>query len=339
MAHDEARRDEEALRQRFDKVVEERAKRLGVPPDAAREVPNDTPLFRQAAEALGRAAGVSADAVLDSYGRRVTDSAYPTAECLTVDDVMDYGASGTLSDAHQTHLGKCDACTALASATQPSNEGLSRFTEELREMLRHPTVATAPGPERAAVMTSAAPAPTRGWARRIWEPLSAFAGAFVAVLVSFAIIQGASRTDRLAGLAHPSVTADAASVGDIVKQLTELQRTIAEATQVAARAELAARDARSAQTALAANQAEALKRVSANLEEYKKVALGAAITSQIVWGDPARRYQKGDIIVTTGQGTGFSGGRVLMVENPVALNEVKGEMVRSMREMGLQPAK
>jgi len=127
----------------YQRILELRAKRLGVSPHEAERVDRSKPLFLIAAEAAAERLGVSPEEVLDADLKRMDSSTYPTPECLTPDDVEDlveadleFGAAVAfsqlpLSKAQLSHLESCDGCQTLVAACRPQRSRRDEFERVL----------------------------------------------------------------------------------------------------------------------------------------------------------------------------------------------------------------
>src|SRR5713226_279788 len=73
----------------YERVVRARAQRLGVSLAEAETVDVSKPLYLAAAERDAARRGTTAKSVLLEDLRRLEESSYPTADCLTPDDVED----------------------------------------------------------------------------------------------------------------------------------------------------------------------------------------------------------------------------------------------------------
>lgn len=336
MENKETRKREDQIRARLENVLRQRAERLGVSLEAAAAFDNDAPLYRQAAEARAKQESTSADAVLDHYGQRILHSNYPSPDCLTPDDVLDYAESGALGDSQTAHLDTCQMCTALLGGSRPTDVGLSRFAEEVRQVLTGPkAVEVAEQTSKRSGSSISQAAVRRDSGRfRMWMP--AFSGAFAAVLIGTVIAQTMLRIFA----PSPIVVAESSGNPRLVKQFDQLQAAVqaelAETRRMTTLAEAAAVESRKIQESSVARQAAEWKAVLASLDEYKKLALSTAVAPHIAWAEPNKKYQKGDIITFVGASS-FIGGPQFRVEDAQAWNDVQGEVMRSIKEIGLKP--
>jgi hypothetical protein len=138
----------------FDRVLARRAKRLGVSEKAARNVGSQKLFYLAAAQGAAARLGKSPEDVLQDDLLRVENSSYPTAECLTPDDLeelVDYLGENQISlgeavasskvansswNNAMKHLVVCDPCQTLLAACLPSNARRREFDTYLDKTLR-----------------------------------------------------------------------------------------------------------------------------------------------------------------------------------------------------------
>jgi hypothetical protein len=107
------------------------------PTRSTTEGDQDKPFFVQAAEARAAKLGTSTEQLLSRYSEQLRDSNYPTANCLTPDEVRSYVSSSSLSDAHEQHLAICDGCKNLLEAAEPPREVVLALLEDVRLIAAH----------------------------------------------------------------------------------------------------------------------------------------------------------------------------------------------------------
>ena len=142
---------------RFNRILEQRALRLGISLGAAALVAGEKPLRLEAAELAAKRLGheVTPEDVLQGDLKRMEASDYPTPECLTPDEVEDLAIAGFASadklleaarapgaaliggiaPERIAHLADCDACRTLLLACQPSAEQREQFKQRLQQTL------------------------------------------------------------------------------------------------------------------------------------------------------------------------------------------------------------
>ncbi len=142
----------------FERVLARRARRLGISESAARDVGSQEPVYLVAAQGAAARLGQSAEAVLEGDLRRVENSTYPSADCLTPDDLEELidamGAepirlqevlaagrpipSKILNSPWASaldHLTGCDPCRTLLAACLPSEARKQEFAIFLEKRL------------------------------------------------------------------------------------------------------------------------------------------------------------------------------------------------------------
>lgn len=93
---------------------------------------DDKPFYLKAAETRGAEMGISADQLLATYSERLRNSSYPTADCLTPDEVQAYVSGNMLAADRIRHTESCEGCQNLLEAIQPSPEVVLELMEEVR---------------------------------------------------------------------------------------------------------------------------------------------------------------------------------------------------------------
>lgn len=125
----------EKNRRVYDRIVSERARRLGISEEEAAVPQSNQPLHEIAAVERGKELGLTAAEVLRRDIESLRRSQFPTADCLTPDEVQDYSETKVLTERCLQHLTSCEACTGLLAATEPPIEHMKSFYEEVRQML------------------------------------------------------------------------------------------------------------------------------------------------------------------------------------------------------------
>lgn len=115
----------------LDKILAQRAERLGIPIDKVRDSAPPEPQFLQGA--MEKNAAASIDDVLREDSQHFEQSTYPSPDCLEPHEV-DLCLSGQLDSGRMQHLESCTACRALIAACQPSDDRVHRFMEEVRQL-------------------------------------------------------------------------------------------------------------------------------------------------------------------------------------------------------------
>lgn len=99
----------------------------------------ERPLFLQAAEKQATAGGITPERLLADYLRRLSESNYPTPECLAPEDIQRFNENAELSAAQKQHLADCEECRSLLKASSPSSERIRPLMEEVRQTRRMTT--------------------------------------------------------------------------------------------------------------------------------------------------------------------------------------------------------
>lgn len=131
--------------ERFERIVRQRAKRLGVTVDEALNTAPREPRFIRAAEERGRRLGMSGDEILRLDLERIESSSYPGQNCLQPCDVEDYIDGRPLADISKAHLKECAGCRTLLKVAEPTEESVQRVLEEVRVLLPQTFAAAAGG--------------------------------------------------------------------------------------------------------------------------------------------------------------------------------------------------
>jgi TolB-like protein/tetratricopeptide (TPR) repeat protein len=166
----------------FKELLELRAKRLHVPLEQAANIDTYSAQFQESIEQLAALEGLTPEAYLEGFARRIGQSTYPTPECLTPNEVLRYAETGAVRPAQQEHVSSCPSCNTLLAASRPPEDGFARIKEELRHLV---TVQ----PERPALQPQPAYADIPLRARLAWvmKPAALVSAGAVAVL---AIVTG-----------------------------------------------------------------------------------------------------------------------------------------------------
>ena len=134
-------------RNAYQRVMQKRAKRLGSSVEEAQREPVSTSGYLAATEAAAARLGVEPSSIFEEDRQRLENSTYPTAECITPDDVEDLvevlSARKLSIDQINTpegqqvmaavwpkatsHLAICDPCRTLLNACS-SLHGQTDFT-------------------------------------------------------------------------------------------------------------------------------------------------------------------------------------------------------------------
>lgn len=131
----------------FEKILAQRAVRLGIPIAEIQASAISEPRF--VAAAIDKGTATSSDDVLLEDSHRRQQSTYPTEECLEPHEV-ELCLLGQLDSARMKHLESCTACNALIAACQPSEARLQRFMDEVRKL----SISALGRPEHAAGLRS-----------------------------------------------------------------------------------------------------------------------------------------------------------------------------------------
>ena len=101
--------------------------------NTAKDVPGeDKPFYLKAAELRGAKQGISTEQLLATYSERLRNSSYPTADCLTTDEVQAYVSENPLANDRVQHAKNCEGCQSLLKAIEPSPEVVLELMEEVR---------------------------------------------------------------------------------------------------------------------------------------------------------------------------------------------------------------
>jgi hypothetical protein len=131
----------------YQRVMQKRARRLGISVEEARREPVSKSRYLAATEAAAARLGVEPRSIFDEDRQRLENSNYPTPECITPEDIEDLiealGAQNLSIDEMNTakgqqvvasawskqmdHLSTCDPCRTLLNACQPSLERRAAF--------------------------------------------------------------------------------------------------------------------------------------------------------------------------------------------------------------------
>jgi hypothetical protein len=143
----------------YARVLKRRANRLGVSIEAAERISSAKPMYLIAAEKAASRLGTTPEAVLRDDLQRLESSSYPTANCLTPDeleDLLDGLQQRNLSVetllkpegiklidkpdplwADQlSHLAACDPCRTLLVACLPSKDRQKDFEQYVVKMFQ-----------------------------------------------------------------------------------------------------------------------------------------------------------------------------------------------------------
>ena len=119
----------------FKEMLELRAKRLHLSPEQAANVEAYKAQFQESIEHLAKLEGLTPETYLEQYARRIGQSAYPTPECLTPSDILEYTETGAIPQTQREHVSSCASCKTLLAASLPPEDGFRRLREELRHLV------------------------------------------------------------------------------------------------------------------------------------------------------------------------------------------------------------
>jgi len=94
--------------------------------------PLEEPPYIRAARNRANRLQISYEELLHQYSERLTNSTYPTPDCLTPQEVQTYSNGTELSSEQQEHISACEPCRNLLVAARPSNEVLAPLVEQVR---------------------------------------------------------------------------------------------------------------------------------------------------------------------------------------------------------------
>jgi hypothetical protein len=92
----------------------------------------DKPFYLKAAELRGAEKGISPDQLLATYSERLRNSSYPTADCLTPDEVQACVYGELFANDRIQHAESCQGCQNLLEAIQPSPDVVLELLEDVR---------------------------------------------------------------------------------------------------------------------------------------------------------------------------------------------------------------
>jgi len=137
----------------YQRVMQKRAKRLGISIEEAEQSPISESRYLAAAEAAAARLGVDPKSIYEQDRQRLENSTYPTPECITPDDVEDLfealdahhlgidqlnSAQGeqivnSIWSNQMKHLETCDPCQTLLNACRPTSEGRAAFSKYVQK--------------------------------------------------------------------------------------------------------------------------------------------------------------------------------------------------------------
>lgn len=97
---------------------------------------SEKPLFLQAAERRAKVRGITAEQLLTDYSKRLSESTYPTPDCLAPDEVQRFCEGAELAAAQKEHIAACEPCQDLLEVAQLSSERIQGLMEEVRLVQR-----------------------------------------------------------------------------------------------------------------------------------------------------------------------------------------------------------
>jgi len=92
----------------------------------------EKPFFLKAAETRSAEQGISAEQLLATYSERLRNSTYPTADCLTTEEVQAFVSGKHLAEDRIQHVQNCEGCQNLLEAVEPSPETVLELMEDVR---------------------------------------------------------------------------------------------------------------------------------------------------------------------------------------------------------------
>lgn len=295
---------------RYQKLLQSRANRLGVSLGEAENAGASDELFLGATKSVVERLGKSPAEILREDFKRLEASAYPTDDCLTPAEIEDLVGSGAslaeivdqsidaitspsigsplLTAARLAHLRDCSGCRLLLTASRPKQALLDDFQRHVEALLKDDAGASVP---------SAASLPPRQRPRVVFAE-GALAGVMATLAICFVLL------------------------GPLYSASYKLVEPVAEAV-------------RGSRNAVGGTDLAA-----------QKLGLAAALGRSIDL-DASRSYQKGDIVYVLTPGSVDVGSIPLVVTNPKAFNLAKDELTKdwkpgtdlriAARDIGLQP--
>lgn len=125
----------------FRRIVEARALRLGMSEEALLQAArSESPRFLEAIRHDAARRGTTETDLLGKFVDDILESDYPGPHCLEPNEVEEFAELGVLPPDRLAHVDGCEMCKYLLANTEPSEERVSEFVEELRWLL--PTAAT-----------------------------------------------------------------------------------------------------------------------------------------------------------------------------------------------------
>jgi hypothetical protein len=221
----------------YETALKNRAKRFNITTDEAASVEGDDPLW-VAAKDRAEKRGATPEDVLSEYDARLLSPTYPTLDCLTADEVLDY-TTNDLSEDRLSHLSSCAPCTALVAATRPSENAVRTFLQHVRARrsgsTSRPREGGSVGSADMNLLAGLFEKSFRTESRQKWAAMivfglaSSFVGAFAAVMI-FPLVLPRSSINSPAGnfvsFPHPEIE-------KLSSQLIELQNSMDETRQLA----------------------------------------------------------------------------------------------------------
>ncbi len=99
---------------------------------SSKDLPEEKPFYLKAAEMRSAEQGISSEQLLATYSERLRNSSYPTAYCLTTEEVQACVSGNFLAEDRIRHAENCEGCRSLLKAIEPSPEVVLELMEEVR---------------------------------------------------------------------------------------------------------------------------------------------------------------------------------------------------------------
>jgi hypothetical protein len=120
----------------FDKLLLERATRLGLSLEEARRQLGRKPKFLESTESLRNERGIGSTQLLSQDEKRLErESSFPGPNCLNPSDIEHYVATAQLTPQATAHLDVCVQCESLLASLQPRADGFHAFIEDVHRTL------------------------------------------------------------------------------------------------------------------------------------------------------------------------------------------------------------
>jgi hypothetical protein len=120
----------------FDKLLQERATRLGLSLEDAQRQLARKPRYLESAESLRRERGMGSTQLLAQDEKRLErESSYPGPNCLNPSEIEHYVATAQLSPEATTHLDACVECESLLASLKPRADGFHAYIQTVERTL------------------------------------------------------------------------------------------------------------------------------------------------------------------------------------------------------------